>query len=218
MMRKINYIVIHHTAVDQKDMAKLIKSINISHKQRWLHKTADGLGYYIAYHYIIGMGGDIKQTRFDSEVWYHASNLKINKESLGISLVGNLDKHPPTTDQIIVLWSLINDIKNKYGQHIKIVYHNMYSKKTCPGKLFPYALFDKFNTMVSKFKEVFLQEVKDPIFTVHDDNTPATVWDAKYLMEIGVARTLKKIYTYIDSENKKDRSFIDKILSFLKLK
>lgn len=217
-MRKINYIVIHHTAVDQSDINKLISSINISHKKRWLHRTRNLLGYYIAYHYIIWVNGETKQTRMESEIWYHASNLKINKESIGISLSWNLDKHPPTKKQVDELLNLISNLKIKYGQHIKIVYHNMYAAKTCPGKKFPYALFNKYNIMASKFKEIFEQEVKDPIFTVHDDKENATISDAKYLMEIWIARALKKMYAYIDSENGKDRSFINKILSFLKLK
>jgi len=38
--------------------------------------------------------------------------------------------------------------------------------------------------MASKFKEIFEREVKNPIFTVHDDNDNCTIADAKYLMEI----------------------------------
>lgn len=217
-MRKINYIVVHHTAVDQPNIDKLIKSINTSHKKRWLHKTKNMLWYYIAYHYIMWVNGELKQTRGETEVWFHASNLVINNESIWISLSGNLDKHVPTEKQMEALTRFVINIRSKYWEHIKVVYHNMYAKKTCPGKLFPYALFDKQIAMASKFKEIFQQEVKDPIFTTHDDTDNCTIADAKYLMEIWIARSMKKLYEYIKAEDQKDRSMIQKIFSYLKIK
>lgn len=71
--------------------------------------------------------------------------------------------------------------------------------------------------MASKFKTIFEQEVKDPIFTTHDDNQPATIADAKYLMEIGIARSMKKIYELIKVEDQKDRTMIQRIFSYLKI-
>ena len=51
------------------------------------------------------------------------------------------------------------------------------------------------NTTQSKFKEVYEKERPTnytPIFSTHDDPTPATVGDIKYLIEINNIRLLKK--------------------------
>lgn len=51
------------------------------------------------------------------------------------------------------------------------------------------------NTTQSKFKEVYEKELTPnyvPTFSTHDDPTPATVGDIKYLIEINNIRLLKK--------------------------
>lgn len=51
------------------------------------------------------------------------------------------------------------------------------------------------NTTQSKFKEVYEKELTSnytPIFSTHDDPTPATIWDIKYLIEINNIRKSKK--------------------------
>ena len=50
------------------------------------------------------------------------------------------------------------------------------------------------NTTQSKFKSIFNEEAKkgyNPIFSSHDDATPATIGDIKYLIEIANIRLLK---------------------------
>lgn len=47
------------------------------------------------------------------------------------------------------------------------------------------------NTTQSKFKEVYEKELTSnytPIFSTHDDPTPATIGDIKYLIEINNIR------------------------------
>lgn len=51
------------------------------------------------------------------------------------------------------------------------------------------------NTTQSKFKVVYEKELTPnytPIFSQHDDPTPATIGDIKYLIEINNIRLLKK--------------------------
>ena len=51
------------------------------------------------------------------------------------------------------------------------------------------------NTTQSKFKEVYEKELTSnytPIFSTHDDPTPATIGDIKYLIEINNIRKSKK--------------------------
>lgn len=50
------------------------------------------------------------------------------------------------------------------------------------------------NTTQSKFKEVYEKELTPnytPIFSIHDDPTPATIGDIKYLIEIANIRKKK---------------------------
>lgn len=132
-MRNIDSIVVHHS-VTPKDqtLEKSIKSFNASHKAR-LHPKAGKLGYHIAYHYVIGGNGQVKQTRDESEVGFHASNLKENNESIGICLVGNFDVEKPNPVQLYALRDLIKSIKSRI--FIKeVVGHRKFANKSCPGK------------------------------------------------------------------------------------
>ena len=212
-MREIKYIVIHHAAVDQPDLDKMLTSINRSHKAR-LHPKPNKLWYYIAYHYIIWVDWETKQTRLLSEVWYHASNLAVNKTSIWIMLSWNLDLHAPTTEQLASLISLVMELKERFPW-ARVCYHREFAKKTCPWNMFPYDLFNKAITMVSKFKSIFEKEVTDPVFTAHEDYDTATIADVKYLVDIWLTRAYKKVIKYIDDENKTDRNLISKIYNSL---
>jgi N-acetyl-anhydromuramyl-L-alanine amidase AmpD len=98
-----------------------------------LHQPISKTGLYIAYHYVIGGKGEIKQTRLDDEIGYHASNWPVNKTSIGICLLGNFDVEKPNPVQLFTLRDLIKKIKGKF--YIKeVVGHRKYSAKTCPGK------------------------------------------------------------------------------------
>lgn len=213
-MRQINYIVIHHAAVDQPDMKKMLKSIDNNHKSR-LHPNVNWYWYHIAYHYVIWVDWETVKTRPEAEVWYHASNLAVNKTSLGIMLSGNLDKHEPTNIQLITLVCLVQKLKEKYPK-ARICYHKDFAKKTCPWTKFPYDLFTKMITMASKFKAIFEKEVSDPVFTEHEDYDTATIADIKYLIDIWLARSYWKMLEYIDKENNKDRNLIAKTFNYLK--
>jgi hypothetical protein len=72
--------------------------------------------------------------------------------------------------------------------------------------------------MASIFKQYFEKEVLNPVFTDHDNNDNATIADCKYLVEIAISRATTRVYKYVDAENKKDRTFIGRIFSFLKSK
>ena len=154
-MRDINYIVIHHAAVVQNNLSKLIASMNNTHKSRWLHTSKNWLWYYIAYHYVIWVDWEIKQTRPDAEYGNHASNAMVNKTSIGILLSGNLDIKEPTEQQMSALVSLVNKLKITYWDTVLVKYHKDFANKSCPWIKFPYDLFNKLIAMSSKFKEIF---------------------------------------------------------------
>lgn len=139
-MRKINYIVIHHSATDGNlETKKCLKSFNKNHFER-LHKKylqeKNKWEYeHIAYHYCIAKNWEIIQTRSEESVWFHASNLKVNKEWVWICLLWNFDNDSPWIEQIKALQKLINKIKNNHKNAV-VNLHRDFTKKSCPGKNF----------------------------------------------------------------------------------
>lgn len=134
-MRKITKYVLHHS-VTPKDLEieKQIQSFNNTHKER-LHPKANGYGYHIAYHFVIGGKGEIIKTRPLSEIGYHASNWNVNQESIGICLCGNFDEEKPNDNQIYALRDLLNELDSglKLGKN-SLYFHSDFTNKTCPGK------------------------------------------------------------------------------------
>ncbi|MCT4616812.1 MAG: peptidoglycan recognition protein family protein [Candidatus Gracilibacteria bacterium] len=143
-MRKIKNIVIHHSVTPRElNIETALNSFDNTHKIRLTDKykqTNSGTKYEnIAYHYVIGENGEVVNTRLDEKVGYHASNLSINNESLGICLCGNFDKQTPSIEQYKALRNLIKSLQEKYGK-LNIYPHNKFANKTCPGKYFDMSL------------------------------------------------------------------------------
>jgi len=138
-MRKINKVVIHHSAVEQPSLDKLCASMQRTHKAR-LKQPADKNGSCVAYHYIIWVDWDIRQTRDINSVWRHASNLKVNNESIWIMLSGNLDKRSPYRIQLKALYSLLRKLDREYNFIIHL--HREYANKTCPWSQFMLEMLD----------------------------------------------------------------------------
>ena len=133
-MRTINKIIIHHSAVEQPDVKKLLNSINRTHKER-LHKKENGYWNYCAYHYLIWVDWKILKTRPLEEIGYHASNRPVNKTSIWICLSWDFDITQPTQAQFEALIWLIKELKTGF-KRLDVEPHNKYSKKTCPWKNF----------------------------------------------------------------------------------
>lgn len=131
-MRFIDTIIIHHSVTPKgQTLEKSLASFDANHKLR-LHPIADSLGYHIAYHYVIGGNGAVKQTRGEDEIGFHASNYAENKKSIGICLVGNFDVEQPNKEQ---LWALRDVIKGIKARHVikEVSGHRKYAPKSCPG-------------------------------------------------------------------------------------
>ncbi len=204
-MRKINNIVIHHSAVYQPDINKLISSMNRTHKDR-IWQPADKNWSHVAYHYTIWVDWKIVNTRDLWSIWWH-TNSKVNWSSIGICLSGNFDVNVPTNSQYNSLNEVIADLSILYPW-IKVSYHNDYSKKTCPWLKFQKnRVLNLNNNIMSIFKNVWENEVKesDRIFTDYKaDSRPISIQDAKYLIDIAIAR-----------DNIKDRSFVQRVFTWL---
>lgn len=76
--------------------------------------------------------------------WYrqlqgaHAGKREYNEHGIGIALVGNFEKHPPTPAQLRALKTLLDFLTKKYGiDSKKILGHKDIKATACPGKLFP---------------------------------------------------------------------------------
>lgn len=146
-MRKISRIIIHHSVTPRdQELSKSLSSFNRTHKAR-LHPEVNSLGYHIAYHIVIAWDGSYEQTRSLDDVWYHASNLKVNNESVGICLTGNFDIETPSYKQIETLIDLIDMIQSEH-EWVTVHWHNEYASKSCPGK----------NLDLNKLKEMLFYE------------------------------------------------------------
>jgi len=135
MKRKINKIIVHHSAVDQLDMNKSIKSFNRTHKKAFNNPWWYTWSEYIQYHYLISWDWEIKKVRPLEKMAYHASNWKVNETSIWICLCGDLDKKQPTQAQFESLIGLIKELRTWFNK-LDIEPHNKYAKKSCPWRNF----------------------------------------------------------------------------------
>jgi len=143
-LKKPTHIVIHHTERDL-DFPEFIK-LRHKHIRGWED---------IGYHYLIG---DNKNPHVTNGALYPGRSEKLqgshvkdhNHYSIGICLIGNLDKKPPTKEQI---QTLIQFLKSKMKEHNipseNIKGHNEFPgvTKTCPGK---FVDMDKIRDMLNK--------------------------------------------------------------------
>ena len=132
-----DFIVIHHSAVDEGNL----KSLDRYHREE--RHMENGL----AYHFLIGNGhgmgdGEIAVgNRWKKQLdGGHLHSLAQNKVSLGICLIGNFDRHPPTAKQMRSLEALVRALMArckldagdvKTHQQINVVHTK------CPGSKFP---------------------------------------------------------------------------------
>lgn len=143
--RPWKYIVIHHTATDSGS----VESIHASHLK---NKDANGKPWLgIGYHFVIGNGsgmadGAIEPTfRWRTQIQgAHAgsSNRDYNELGIGICLIGNFEKRPPSPAQQRSARLLVQTLRAAYGiSAAGVVPHKdiRASATECPGKYFPMA-------------------------------------------------------------------------------
>lgn len=193
--------MIHHSAVTQPNIELAIKSFNENHKER-LHPKPNWFGNHISYHYIIGVDGEIRHVRPLEEVGYHASNLKVNKESIWICFSWNFDEEKPTLKQYSACVKLINELEQKFWK-LEIHQHNEYAKKSCPGKNFDFTKLK--NTLMLFYENLRKQNieklpedqraVKDPkkaVERISKLSTTEMVSELIYFLSVVTQNTIKK--------------------------
>ena len=116
-MRKIAKIIVHHTAVDAS-----IDQLRASAVRR---------GYSdIPYHFVIMPDGSVHATRPVERMGAHCRGH--NADSVGVALMGNLDRVPPTEAQVAALMHLLSELRRKWD--VPVVGHGELRNTACPGR------------------------------------------------------------------------------------
>jgi len=117
----IDTVVVHHAGVDGATVEAI----------RRYHKEVNGWPD-IGYHYVVDTDGHVTKTNPLTAVSYHARG--VNIRSVGICLLGNLEKHPPTEAQVRALGQLLDELERGLGRRLRIVGHGEVGQTTCPGR------------------------------------------------------------------------------------
>ena len=141
--RPWRYIVIHHSATP----GATLEAIDKAHRDR---NFENGAGY----HFLINNGrsagtgdGEIVATprwieQLDGAHCHVADHPEFNTEGIGICLVGNFDRQPPTAAQMTSLEILVLALSRRYEIPLdRIVGHGELKNTQCPGRLFPMEKF-----------------------------------------------------------------------------
>jgi N-acetyl-anhydromuramyl-L-alanine amidase AmpD len=137
--RPWKYVVLHHSA----NPTGSYDSIDREHRDRlgWA-----GCGY----HFVIGNGTESPDGQIEvSQRWLNqkhgvhcrdGKNPDINEYGIGICLVGDLEKAPPTAKQIAAARALVAYLSDRYQvapDHAETHAHLAATPTSCPGRLFP---------------------------------------------------------------------------------
>lgn len=129
-MRQIEYIIIHHTGRNN-DFPAFVKFRHL-----YLRKWED-----VGYHYLIGnrrpftKDGHLYAGRPENHAGAHAKGY--NESSLGVCLIGNLDKSSPSPKQMGTLIKFLEGKKEEFKIPTKNIlgHHELPNiTKSCPGK------------------------------------------------------------------------------------
>lgn len=128
MAYKRTHIVLHHTGAEERD-AQQVKRYHLS------------LGWRdVGYNYLIERDGRVVRGRDLSLPGAHCQAGGMNYKSIGIALIGNLDRRPPTPAQVEALKALLFKLRQEYGIPWERVWLHREvpgAATRCPGKLFP---------------------------------------------------------------------------------
>ena len=135
--RSWRFVVLHHTATKSGS----VSSIDRAHRQR----VANGRHWLgIGYHFLIGNGqgmpdGQVEPTfRWTRQIeGAHAGVDDYNRYGIGIALVGNFEKHPPTMAQLAAARQLVSALRTEYAITAdRVVGHGDVKATACPGRFF----------------------------------------------------------------------------------
>lgn len=135
------HIVIHHSAT----RVGSAKGMDNYHRNE--RRMENGL----AYHFVIGNGRGMKDGElYIGDRWKkqihggHVSSYALNQISIGICLVGDFSKNPPTAKQMATLEAIVEYLMAKTNVPVsRVTTHTLIhpNHTICPGKHFPTASF-----------------------------------------------------------------------------
>jgi N-acetyl-anhydromuramyl-L-alanine amidase AmpD len=149
-MRKIQYIVLHHSATDYQandkdtDGAVIAKTICERQSGAWIKEYPD---YKCDYHFIIGHTGKVFNGQPVEQAGWHCTNYQANLASIGICFLGNFENIEMPIEQFTTGVKLVKDLMKQYSvplasvlRHKDIVSDITHraNSTVCPGKNFPY--------------------------------------------------------------------------------
>jgi|GEM_PF-681066 len=120
-----DHIIVHHTGAEEKD-ARQVKRFHLS------------VGWRdVGYNYILERDGRVVEGRPLDLPGAHCRAGDMNRRSIGVSLIGNLDNHPPTRPQVDVLPVLLRELMalhNIPGQRVLGHREVPGAATSCPGR------------------------------------------------------------------------------------
>ncbi|MBX7169178.1 MAG: N-acetylmuramoyl-L-alanine amidase [Pirellulales bacterium] len=136
--RPWRYLVLHHSASEHGD----VESIDAAHRQRTDRAGQPWLG--IGYHFVVGNGqgmadGLVEPTFRWREQLHgaHAGDREHNEQGIGICLVGDFDRVPPTERQLAATTALVTALADRFQiKRSEILRHRELKETACPGRLF----------------------------------------------------------------------------------
>jgi len=124
-------LTIHHSGnttnmhVQREDVVADLNGILAAHLQQ---NYGD-----IGYHFIVDYAGRIWEGRSLAFEGAHVSGM--NKQNMGIVLLGNFEEQEPSSDQIDSLFQLVDSLQCRYAlPHGSIYGHCDLGQSVCPGK------------------------------------------------------------------------------------
>lgn len=142
MMRKIKYLVLHHTGGSILDTRSSIDK----------YQRSTGQYSEIAYNWFIDWKGNVSIGRSANS---NAANLGLNSISLSLCLAGNFEFYSPSPEQKNALEWVIKIIQERYG----ILAQNIIFHCDCPSMLEFTGSSYRTSCCGRFFKEYFLSEL-----------------------------------------------------------
>jgi len=115
--------------------------VEANHKARGYGESF--YGSHIAYHFIVGLDGTVKQNRPLDERTMHTKNAAVNNASIAIVLAGNTNNDYLPSAQLDAARALVKRLDSAL-QFERIIAHRDASPTGCPGKWALFQLEDLF--------------------------------------------------------------------------
>ncbi len=128
-MGTVSRISVHHTG-EHGHWADL-PDVDVVRQIEQYHRNERGWAC-IGYHFIVGRDGRVYEGRPAKFQGAHVSTQ--NENNLGISVIGDFDKAPPSRRQLAALKALLDDKRQQYRVPARRVYgHRELHASECPG-------------------------------------------------------------------------------------